>query len=108
MTHLEFSLGIQVMLKCLFVTGSVHNITFLEFLIINLHSQMYALAKFQHRVPKSFGVIALQSSNNRKIDLYNKYRENKLQVLQNPFVTYNAMMYREAICTIVFTMNRKI
>ena len=39
---------------------------------------MYMLAKFQLRIIKALKVIALQSSSNRKIDLYSKHRENKL------------------------------
>ena len=39
---------------------------------------MYMLAKFQLRIPKALEVTALQSSSNRKIDLYSKHRENKL------------------------------
>ena len=42
---------------------------------------MYVLAKFQLHILKTFEVITLQSSGNRKIDLYSKYKENKLQVL---------------------------
>ena len=38
---------------------------------------MYLLVKFQLRILKSFEVTVLQSSRNRKIDLYSKYRENK-------------------------------
>ena len=36
---------------------------------------MYVLAKFQLCI---LNVLALQYSSNRKIDLYSKYRENKL------------------------------
>jgi len=43
---------------------------------------MYVLAKFQCHILKTFEVTALQSSSNRKIDLYSKRRENKLQVLK--------------------------
>ena len=39
-------------------------------------------------MPITFGVTALQSSNNRKIDMYSKYRENKLQALTKTVVTY--------------------
>ena len=49
---------------------------------------MYLLAKFQLRILKSFEVTALQNSSNRKIDLYSKYWENKLQVLTKTDVTY--------------------
>ena len=53
----------------------------------------------------ALGTTALQGSNNRKINLYRKYRENKLQVLAKTIVIY---AYRVAICTIVFTMNRGV
>ena len=39
-------------------------------------------------MPITLGVTALQSSNNRKIDLYSKFRENKLQALTKTVVTY--------------------
>ena len=59
---------------------------------------MYVLAKFQLRFLKAFEVTALQSSSNRKIELYSKYRENKLQALTN----INLLMYR-----LMFTVNYK-
>ena len=40
------------------------------------------------------GVTALQSSNNRKIDLYSKYREYKLQALTKTVVTYQRVKVR--------------
>ena len=46
---------------------------------------MYAVVKFQLHMLRSFGVIALLNSNDRKIDLY-KYKENKLQVLTKTVV----------------------
>ena len=49
---------------------------------------MYQLIKFQLHILKAFEVTALQSSSNRKIDLYSKYRENKLQALTKMDVTY--------------------
>ena len=49
---------------------------------------MYLLVKFQLRILKAFEVTALQSSSNKKIDLYSKYRENKLQVFTKTDVTY--------------------
>ena len=49
---------------------------------------MYLLAKFQLSILKAFDVTAVQSSNNRKIDLYSKYWENKLQALTKTDVTY--------------------
>ena len=54
----------------------------------NLHTQMYLLVKFQLRILKAFEVTALQSSSNRKINLYSKYREYKLQALTETYVTY--------------------
>ena len=36
----------------------------------------------------AFEVTVLQSTSNRKIDLYGKYRENKLQALTKTDVTY--------------------
>ena len=39
-------------------------------------------------MPEALGVTALQSSNNWKIDLCSKYRENKLQALTKMVVTY--------------------
>ena len=56
--------------------------------IYNLCSQVYPLPNFQLHMPNTLGVTALQSSNNRKIDLYSKYRENKLQALTKTVVTY--------------------
>ena len=38
---------------------------------------MCVLAKFQFRILKAFEVTVLQSSSNRKIDLYGKYTEGK-------------------------------
>ena len=55
---------------------------------------MYPLAKFQPHMPIAFKVTALQSSNNRKIDLYSKYRENKLQAPTKSVVTYQRMEVR--------------
>ena len=49
---------------------------------------MYVLAKFQLYILKTFEVTALQSNSNRKIDLYSKHRENKLQALPKTDVTY--------------------
>jgi len=49
---------------------------------------MYALEKFQLDVLIILGVMALQSSNNKKIDLYSKHWENKLQVLTKADITY--------------------
>ena len=49
---------------------------------------MYLLAKFKLRTLKAIEVTALQSNSNRKINLYSKHRENKLQVLPKTDVTY--------------------
>ena len=54
----------------------------------NLISQVYPLAKCQPHMPITLGVTALQSSNNRTIDLYSKYRENKLQGPTKMVITY--------------------
>ena len=65
------------------MTGSVktrhNNAHCSKFHFYNIHE--YFLAKFQLWILKSFEVKALQRRSNRKIDLYSKYRENKLQVL---------------------------
>ena len=63
---------------------------------------MYVLAKFQLQILKIFQVTTLQSNSNRKIDLYSKHRENKLQPLTKMDVTYE---WSVKICTIVFAMN---
>ena len=44
--------------------------------IYNLPSQVYPLAKFQPHMPITLGGTALQSSDNRIINLYSKCREN--------------------------------
>ena len=49
---------------------------------------MYVLAKFQLHILKAFEATTLQSSRNRKINLYSKHRENKLQALPKTDVTY--------------------
>ena len=49
---------------------------------------MYPLAKFQLHIPITLGGTTLQSSNNRKIDMYSKYRKNILQALTKTVVTY--------------------
>jgi len=49
---------------------------------------MHVMAKFQLHILKAFEVTALQSSSNRKINLYSKYKENKLQALPKTDVTY--------------------
>ena len=45
-------------------------------------------------MPITLGVTALQSSNNRKLDLYSKYRENKLQAPTKMIVTYQQIEVR--------------
>ena len=67
-----------------------HNSEFLFFyiFIIYVRIQMYVLAKFQLHILKTDEVTALQSSSNRKIDLYNKHWENKLQAFSKTDVTY--------------------
>ena len=69
-----------------FVCGEEGRVKLLN--IYNLCSQLYPLEKFQLHMPNTLGVTTLQSSNNRKIDLYSKYRENKLQALTKTVVTY--------------------
>ena len=49
---------------------------------------MYVLAKFQLCILKTFEVTALHNRSNRRINLYSKYRENKLQLLTKMDVTY--------------------
>ena len=77
-----------------YVTGSAkirHNSAFFKFHFItfyNVHTQMHVLVKFQLRILKAFEVIALQSNSSRKINLYSKHRENKLQALPKMNVTY--------------------
>ena len=83
-----------------YVTGSVkirHNRAFSISCILNIYnllSQVYPLAKFQPHTPITLGVTALQSSNNRKINLYSKYRENKLQAPTKRIVTYQRIEVR--------------
>ena len=43
-----------------------------------LHSYVYVLAKLQLHILITYRVTALQSSNNRTIDLYCQYSENKI------------------------------
>jgi len=51
---------------------------------------MFVLAKFHSRILKVLEVTALQSISNKKIDLYSKYRKNKLQALTKMDVTYGS------------------
>ena len=88
------------MVSNLIVTRSAktgHNHTFSNSCLLNTYnllSQVYPLAKFQPHIQITLGVTVLQSSNNRKIDLYRKYRENKLQVLTKTVVTYQQIEVR--------------
>ena len=66
---------------------------------------MYVLAKFQLRILKAFEVTVLQSSSNKKIDLYSKHRKNKLQALPKMDVTYEWSDVGTRICTIMFAMS---
>ena len=61
----------------------------------NLHTQMYVLAKFQLYILKVY----------RKIDLYGKHMENKLQALPKMDVTYKWSKVGLEFCTIMFAMN---
>ena len=76
------------LLDCLYVTGSAktgHNhrfsISLGQIFIMILVRCPYILTNFQFLILTTLGVIALQSSNNRKILMYSEYRKNKLQVL---------------------------
>ena len=67
------------------------------------------LAKFRLHTLKSFEVTALQSSSNRKIDLYSKHRENKLQALTKTDLTYewsNAQTWNLYYCVCHEPTNR--
>ena len=55
---------------------------------------MYSLAKFQPHMPITLGVTALQSGNNKKIDLYSKYRKNILQAPTKAVVNYQKIEVR--------------
>ena len=48
----------------------------------------FLCSKFHLHILRTYKVTDLQSSCNRKIDLYSKYRKNKLQVLIKTDVTY--------------------
>jgi len=63
---------------------------------------LYLLAKFQLHILITYGVTALQSSNNRTIDLYSEYGGNKLQAL------IKTVVYGAAIFAIILTMNKGI
>ena len=76
------------LLDCLYVTGSAktgHNhrfsISLGQIFIMIWVRCPYILTNFQFLILTTLGVIALQSSNNRKIQMYSEYRKNKLQVL---------------------------
>ena len=49
---------------------------------------MYLLVKFQLRNLKAVEVTVLQSSSNRKINLYCKHRKKKLQIIPKTDVSY--------------------
>jgi len=66
---------------------------------------MYELAKFQLRILKGFEVTALQSNSNRKIDLYSKHRDNKLQAVPKMDVTYKWSEVETRILCNIFAMN---
>jgi len=66
---------------------------------------MYVLVKFQLHILKTCEVTALQSSSNRKINLYSKYRENRLQALTKMDVTYKWRDVQTQNFTIMLTMN---
>ena len=67
---------------------------------------VHALAKFQFHMSITLGVTALQSSYNRKIDMYSKYRENKLQAITEMVI--NRMTHRVEISTIMLVMSRGV
>jgi len=106
----------SVLIQCnyhviLYVTGSAKPNTIMHFSIscvlnvYNLHSQVYSLARLQLHIPITLGVTALWSSSNRKINLYSRYWENKLQALTKTMVTYEQ---KDVLSYIMFTMNRGI
>ena len=69
---------------------------------------MYVLVKFQLYILKTSEVTALQSSSNRKINLYSKYRENKLQAFTKMDVTYKWSDVQTQNFTIMLTMNLRM
>ena len=88
------------------VTGSAktgHNRIFSNSCLLNIYnlpSQVYPLAKFQFHLPITLGVTALQSSNNRKIDLYSKYRAFSTRDLHyvTSYITYaSAILVNQAL-----------
>ena len=85
------SFGMRGLQRCFrqFLIQNAVPIFFVHLLnIYHLLSQVYPLAKFQPHMPITFIVTAPQSSNNRKNNLYSKYRENKLQAFTKTVVTY--------------------
>jgi len=52
------------------------------------------MAKVQLHILITYGVTALQSSNNRTIDLYSEYSGNKLQALTKTVVTSKPIKVR--------------
>jgi len=69
---------------------------------------MYVLAKFQPDMPITLRVMALKSDKNKKIDLYSKHRENKLQALTKVTWLTKGMSHKVVICIIMFAMNKGI
>ena len=59
---------------------------------------MYLLAKFQLHILITYGVTALQSCNNRTIDLYSEYWGNKLQ-MPTKTVVIEVRSYNFCHCT---------
>ena len=66
----------------------------------NLHTQVNnVLAKCQLHILRDFQVTVLQIGSSKKIDLYSKYRENKLQVLAKTYVTYDVDSKFALLCS---------
>jgi len=68
---------------------------------------VYLLAKFQLPILKVLEVTALQSSSNRKVDLYSMHRENKLQALTKTDVLYEwskaqTQNLHQCVCYLLF------
>ena len=76
--------------------------------IYNLHSQVYSLAKIQSHMSITFGVTALQSSNNRKLICTASIGKINSRRLLKRLLPSKGWMYWAGISTIVFAMNRGI
>jgi len=63
------------------------NRIFFQILVCTLHGQMYFLAKFQLHMSLCFGVTALQSTWNRKLNLYVRYYSDKCLVFPSTFIS---------------------